>query len=83
MAFTGDQHTRYLIATRMMESTCQRYSAGVHLLCSNFSTSFTLPEGINSLPGTLLSEYADIIGKYKRFSFQVRFENNRIIVRID
>lgn len=82
MAFTGDQHTRYLIATRMMESICQRYNVPVQVLCSNYYVTVILPERIE-LSSSILSEFSDIINRYVKFRYTLKLVNNHFEIRID
>lgn len=82
MAYTGDQHTRFLIAGRMTESFCQRYNLPVTIQSANYYLTFTLPERV-SLSSSMLSEWSDIIGKYKKFRYSISIVNNQNVVRID
>jgi len=82
MAFTGDQHTRYLIATRMMESICQRYNVPVQVLCNHFYVTVIIPEHVE-LSSSILSEFSDIINRYTKFYYTLKLVNNHFEIRID
>jgi len=83
MAFTGQQHTRFLIAGRMIESFCQRYNLPATIQSSNYYLTFFLPERVE-LSSSMLSEWSDIIGKYRTFNYKISvIEGGKYAVRID
>jgi hypothetical protein len=83
MAFTGNQHTRFLIASRFLESFCQRYSLPASISSANhFYIIIDLPENVN-LSSSMLSEWSDIIGKYKKFYYNIKIVNNHYQIKVD
>lgn len=82
MAFTGQQHTRFLIAAKMIESFCQRSNLHASIHSSTYYLTFYLPEQAG-LHSSMLAEWSDIIGKYKNFSYKISIMNNQYAIRID
>jgi len=82
MAFTGNQHVRFLIAARFLESFCQRYSLPAQISCSIYYVTINLPERVE-LSSSMLSEWSEIIDKYTKYYYTLKLVDNHFQVRID
>lgn len=81
MAFTGPQHAKFLIAARFMESFCQRYSLDCNVACSNWYVTIKLPPQVE-LSSSMLSEWSDIINKYRTINYTIKFVTDHFEVKI-
>jgi len=78
---TGPQHTRYLIACRMMQTICSRYSHPCTINVGNWLVWFTFPININISESTL-AEWTSILSKYSKISYVLKVENNQFKVEV-
>jgi hypothetical protein len=78
---TGEQHTRYLIATRMMSAYHSRYHKPLVLNHFYHSTYFIMETDV--LSESLVSEWTDIVGKYKKRNFKIQIENGQFKIEVN
>lgn len=74
---TGPRHTRFLIASKMIEPLVERYSKmEVVIKANHFDVEFTFP-GHYILSESVLREWCNILEKYKRIHYSVEFKDEK------
>lgn len=79
---TGEQHTRYLIACRMMGAYHARYHKPLTITHFYHSTYFVITE-TTVLSESLVSEWTDIVGKYKKRNFNIQIVNGQFKIEVN
>jgi len=78
---TGPQHTRWLIAGRMMQVLCSHYSIQCSVGVAGWYVYFTFQKNI-TLSSSTLSQWSEIINKYKSIYYELSLENDYYKVKI-